>query len=66
MPATSRAYTVKNSFTQMILSVSKDGQPIIHKDGASYDANREEAANLLRYARAKNGSIKKINSLQVA
>ena len=65
MSITSRAYTVKNLFTTLILSVSQDGSPIVHKDGNFYDVNRKEAANLLRYARAKNGSIRKLNSLPI-
>lgn len=65
MSATSYAYVVQSLFNHLVLSVSKDGQAIVHKSGASYDLDRQEAANLLRYARAKNGTVKKIKSLPI-
>jgi len=66
MSTTSRAYIVQSLFNTLVLSVSKDGAALVHKSGNSYDVNRKEAANLLRYARAKNGLINKIKSLPIA
>jgi hypothetical protein len=65
MSTPSHAYIVTSLFTHLVLSLSQDGKPIIHKNGQSYDANRQEAANLLRYARAKNGLISKIKTFSI-
>ena len=65
MPATARSYVVKSLFNSLVVSVSQDGAAIVHNSGKSYDMSRSEAANLLRYARVKNGSIRKLKSLPV-
>lgn len=53
---TTRTYKIQTLFSNLTLSVSRSSC-VIQKREKIYDGSRQEAANILRYARAKSGIV---------
>jgi hypothetical protein len=52
MPATTKTYKISSLFSSLVLSVEKKTCAVF-KNGHTYDIERSEAANMIRYARSK-------------
>jgi hypothetical protein len=52
MPATTRNYRISSLFSSLVLKVEKKSCAVF-KNGHTYDVDRSEAANMIRYARSK-------------
>lgn len=52
MKTTTRTYRIQSLFSQITLTIAEKTCAII-KNGHTYDVARSEAANIIRYARAK-------------
>lgn len=52
MPATTKTYKIKSLISSIVLTIGENACQIT-KSGKTYDVDRNEAANTLRYVRAK-------------
>lgn len=52
MPATTKTYKISSLFSSLVLCVEKKTCAVF-KNGHTYDIERSEAANMIRYARSK-------------
>lgn len=50
--STARTYRIASLFSSLVLKVEKKSCAVL-KNGHTYDIERSEAANMIRYARAK-------------